>query len=127
MFYPHHNIWGGGGDREVDDDKGGDDTVGDDGGQRLWRGYDVPGPRLSLCINPLNLHKNPVSETRSVMFDSVQPHGLYSPWNSLGQNTGVGSHIPSPGDLPNPGIEPGLLPCRWILYQLSYEGGPRIP
>ena len=21
----------------------------------------------------------------------VQPHGLYSPWNSLGQNTGVGS------------------------------------
>ena len=91
MFYPHHNIWGGGGDRQVDDDKGGDDTVGDDGGQRLWRGYDAPGPRLSLCINPLNLHKNPVSETRSVMFDSVQPHGLYSPWNSLGQNTRVGS------------------------------------
>ena len=26
------------------------------------------------------------------------------PWNSLGQNTGVGS--PSPGDPPNPGIEP---------------------
>ena len=25
----------------------------------------------------------------------------------------------SPGDLPNPGIEPGLLPCRRILYQLS--------
>ena len=22
---------------------------------------------------------------------TVQPHGLYSPWNSLGQNTGVGS------------------------------------
>ena len=31
---------------------------------------------------------------------------LYSPWNSPGQNTGVGSHSPSPGDLPNPGIEP---------------------
>ena len=25
---------------------------------------------------------------------------------SLGQNTGMGSLIPSPGDLPNPGIEP---------------------
>ena len=25
------------------------------------------------------------------MSDSLQPHGLYSPWNSLGQNTGVGS------------------------------------
>ena len=30
----------------------------------------------------------------------------YSPWNSPGQNTGVGSQFPSPGDLPNPGIEP---------------------
>ena len=25
------------------------------------------------------------------MSDSLQPYGLYSPWNSLGQNTGVGS------------------------------------
>ena len=30
-------------------------------------------------------------ESRSVMSDSLQPHGLYSPWTSLGQNTGVGS------------------------------------
>ena len=35
----------------------------------------------------------------------LQPYGLYSPWNSPGQNTGVGTHFPSPGDLPNPGIE----------------------
>ena len=28
----------------------------------------------------------------------------------------------SPGDLPDPGIRPGLLHCRQILYQLSYEG-----
>ena len=26
---------------------------------------------------------------------------------------------PSPGHLPNPGIEPCLLHCRWILYHLS--------
>ena len=25
------------------------------------------------------------------MPDSLQPHGLYSSWNSLGQNTGVAS------------------------------------
>ena len=37
------------------------------------------------------------------MSDSLGPHGLYSPWNSPGQNTGVGSR--SPGDLPNPGIK----------------------
>ena len=30
-------------------------------------------------------------ESRSVVSNSLQPHGLYSPWNSPGQNTGVGS------------------------------------
>ena len=33
-----------------------------------------------------------------------------------------GQSIPIPVDLPNPGIEPGLLKCRGILYQLSYQG-----
>ena len=40
------------------------------------------------------------------MSDSLQPRGLYSPWISPGQNTGVGKAFPPPGDLPNPGIEP---------------------
>ena len=31
------------------------------------------------------------SESCSVLSDSLRPHGLYSPWNSPGQNTGVGS------------------------------------
>ena len=107
----------------------------------------------------------------SVLFDPLQPYGLYparllSPWDSSGQNTGVGSSS-LPGHLPNPGIEPrsptlqadslpaepqgkpkntgvgslslfqeifltqesnrGLLHCRWILYQLSYEGSPNHP
>ena len=39
------------------------------------------------------------------MFASLQPHGL-SPWNSPGQNTGMGSLSLLQGDLPNPGIEP---------------------
>ena len=30
----------------------------------------------------------------------------------------------SPGDLPNPGIEPGLLHCRQSLYPLSHQGSP---
>ena len=30
--------------------------------------------------------------------------------------------FPSPEDLPDPGIEPGLLYCRRILYQVSYQG-----
>ena len=31
------------------------------------------------------------SENHSVVSDSLQPHGLCSPWNSPGQNTGVGN------------------------------------
>ena len=40
------------------------------------------------------------------MSDSLQSHGLYSPWNFLGQNTTVISQFPSPGDFPNLGIKP---------------------
>jgi len=46
------------------------------------------------------------SESRSVMSDSLPPHGLYRPWNSPGQNTGVGIPFPFPVDLPDPGTEP---------------------
>ena len=38
------------------------------------------------------------------MSNSLQLHGLFSPWNSPGQNTGV-SGFSSSGDLPNPGIK----------------------
>ena len=58
------------------------------------------------------------------MSDSLQPHGLYSPWNSLRQNTGVGSLSLLQGIFPTQGSNPGLLPCRQILYQLSYHGRP---
>ena len=58
----------------------------------------------------------------SVVSDSLQPHGLYSPWNSPEQNTGVGSHSPLKGIFPTQGSNPGLPHCRWILYQLSHKG-----
>ena len=60
------------------------------------------------------------------MSDSLQPHGLYSPWNSLGQNTGVGSLSFLQGIFPTQGSNPGLLHCRQIIYQLSHKGSPRI-
>ena len=40
----------------------------------------------------------------------------YSPWNSPGQNTGVGSLSLSQGIFPTQGSNPGLLHCRRILY-----------
>ena len=104
------------------------------------------------------------SEGHSIVSTLLRSH----PWNSPGtlQNTGVDSQlVPSPGDLPNPGIKPrpptlqvdsllaepqgkpkntrvgslsllqwifltqesnwGLLHCRQILYQLSYQGSPK--
>ena len=110
------------------------------------------------------------SESLSVVSDSLWPHGLYSPWNSSGQNTGVGRLSLLQGIFPTqgktPGIEPrspslqadslpaepqgkpkntevgslsllqrifptqesnwGLLHSRWILYQVSHQGSPKI-
>ena len=44
---------------------------------------------------------------KSLSHDRLFPlHGLYSLWNSPGQNTGAGNHSFLQGDLPNPGIEP---------------------
>ena len=40
------------------------------------------------------------------MSNPLQPQGLHSPWNSPGQNTGVGNCFLLQGIFPNPGIEP---------------------
>ena len=86
---------------------------------------------------------------------TLQPNRLYSPWDSPGQNTGVGSLsllqgiFPTQGSkfftsqatgkpkntgvgslsplqqiLLTQGLNWGLLHCRQILYQLSYQGSP---
>ena len=52
----------------------------------------------------------------SVMSNSLQPHGLYSPCNSPGQNTGVGSLSLLQKIFPTQGSNPGLPHCRRILY-----------
>ena len=62
---------------------------------------------------------------------SLWPHGLQPtkclcPWNSPGQNTGVGSLSLLQGIFPTQGSNPGLPHCRLILYQLSHKGSPRI-
>ena len=62
----------------------------------------------------------------SVVSNSLWPHGLYSPWTSPGQNTGVGSLSLLQGIFPTQGSNPDPPHCRWILYQLSHKGSPRI-
>ena len=77
-----------------------------------------PIPMTSLNLNHLRevpIHKYShtdglgVTESCSVVTNSLRPHGLYSPWNSPGQNTGVGS----------------LSLDKGILYQLSYQRSPK--
>ena len=52
--------------------------------------------------------------------------GLYSPWNSVGQNTRVGSLSLLQGIFSTQGSNPGFQDCRCILYQLSHKGSRRI-
>ena len=66
------------------------------------------------------------SESGLVQSDSLQPHELYSPWNSPGQNTGVSSHALLRRIFPTQGLNPGLLHCKWILLPAEPEGKPSI-
>ena len=68
------------------------------------------------------------SESHSVVSSSLRPHVIYNPWNSRGQNTGVGSlsFLHNPRIFPTQGLKPDLPHSRWIFYQLSHQGSPRI-
>ena len=84
-------------------------------------------PVLNLCLLHWQADSLPLrheNESHSVVSDSWRPHGLQSPWNSPGQNAGVGSHTPLQGIIPTQGSNPGLLHCRWILHQLSHQASP---
>ena len=51
-------------------------------------------------------------------------HG--SPWNSPGQNTGVGSLSLLQGIFPTQGLKKGLPHCKQTLYQLNHKESLRI-
>ena len=84
----------------------------------------------SGCLLIIFLHSNEKkclhnSESHSVVSDSLRPHGLYSLWNSLGQNTEVGSLSLFQGVSPNQGLNPGLSHCRQILLPVEPQGKPK--
>ena len=54
-------------------------------------------------------------ESRSIMSNSLPPHGLYSSWTSPGQNAGVGSLSLLQGIFPTQGSNPVLLDCKQIF------------
>ena len=63
------------------------------------------------------------SESHSVVSDSLQPHGLYSLWDSPGQNTRMGSSSLFQGIYPTQ-VKLSYWHYRWIIYQLSHHGSP---
>ena len=56
----------------------------------------------------------------------LDPFRLLRSWAFLGKNTGVGNLSLLQGIFPTQELNPGLLNCRRILYQLNHKGSPRI-
>ena len=65
------------------------------------------------------------SKSRSIVSDSLRPHGLYSPWNPPGHNTGVRQPFPSPGNILNPGIEPRSPTLQVDSLPAEPQGTPK--
>ena len=79
----------------------------------------------SVSSLPLYVKVKSKSENRSVVSDFLQPHGLYSLWNSPGQNTGVGRLSLLQGNLPNPGIEPRSPTLQADSLPAEPQGKPK--
>ena len=73
------------------------------------------------------LEKGTAAPVATPVFWPGEFHGLYSPWNSPGKNTGVGSLSLLQRIFPTQGSNPGLPHCRQIPYQLSHKRSPRAP
>ena len=89
-------------------------------GSKLGKEY----VKAVYCHSLYSAYIQSESESHSVMSNSLSPHGLYSPWNFPGQNTGVGSLFLLQVIFPTQGLNPGLPHYQWILCQLSHKGSP---
>ena len=83
-----------------------------------------------LCSFPrqtIQYHNRKCS--RSVVSDSLRPHGLWStallrPWDFSGKSTGVGCHFLLQRIFPTQGSNLSLSHCRQTLYHMSHQGSP---
>ena len=99
--------------------------------QQVWKTQEWPQVRKRSVFIPVPKKGNAKecsseSESHSVMSDSLRPHGLYCPWNSPGQNTGVGNISLLHGIFQTQGSKQCLLHFRQTLHQLSHKGNPKI-
>ena len=84
---------------------------------------------VTICVTSgkWKCSESAVKVCLSVMCSSLQPPGLgptrlLCSWNSLGKNTGVGSHFLLQGIFLTQGSNPGHPHCRQILYHLGHQG-----
>ena len=78
-----------------------------------------------ILTGELCLVAQPCTTLRDPMDSSMPDSSVHG--DSPGKNTGVSCHALFQGIFPTQGSYPGLPHCRWILYQLGYQGNPKIP
>ena len=94
----------------------------------LWVSRGMRCSKLLACVwtSVQNQLQSPWWFSCSIVSNSVTPwtvaHHLLCPWDSPGKNTGVGCHFLLQGIFLIQELNPSLLHCRQILYQLSYLG-----
>ena len=101
--------------------------------QQIWKNQQWPQDWKRSVFIPIPKKGNAKecsSVSPSVVSDSFWPHGLqptrlFCPWDFPGKDTGVGCHFLLQGIFPTQELNPGLLHCRQIPYQLSYKGSPK--
>ena len=87
--------------------------------EEFWSYSDLEMPLSLTLFSSRKGHECRVLYTHTHTHTHI--YGLYSSWNSLGQNTRVGSLSLLQGIFPTQGSNPGLSHCRWILYHLSHR------
>ena len=75
-----------------------------------------------IMLNEISLIKVVESESHSVMPNSLQLHGLYSPCNSPGQNTEVGSRSLLQDSWNSPGQDTGVGSCSLLQDSWNSPG-----
>ena len=70
-------------------------------------------------------HKSEVKVTQ-LGLTLCNPWTIYIPWNSPGQNTGVGKPFPPLGDLPNPGVKPRTPTSQADFLPAESQGKPML-
>ena len=83
--------------------------------EHLGKLYKIECNRIGRLFSPLKVK---VTQSCLTLCDPMD----YSPWDSPGQNTGVGSLSLLQRIFPTQKSNRGLLNCRRILYQRSYQG-----